>query len=84
MVVAERNFKKCFRVIFKYNDRELHEKRESEYFFRNLKEVSDWLNDTILNMKIIDSDFYGSREDLQITVREIYISERKYFVYFKD
>lgn len=84
MLNVERKFKRCFRVIYKYHDKELNEKMESEFYFRDLSEVNDWLTETVRHNDMLEADRYGSRSDMQIIIKEFYISEKKFFIYFKD
>lgn len=84
MIQTERKLKRCFKLVYKFYDIELQERYEHEFYFKDLVAVRDWLSETIFYNGIIEADLHGNRSDLKIIITECFISEKKFFVYFKD
>lgn len=83
MIAARsRKGKKCYLIVCKYFDAELNEEYCSDYYRSSISEVYEWFKEFDQECRMLENDVYKCRTCLNICVKEVFVSEKKFDVLF--
>ena len=77
-----KTFKCCYKLVYSYRDSELNQIFKETKYIKDSLDLIKWFQELHQSFIVFDAFSYPCRQDIDIKIKQVFISEKKYVSLF--